>query len=127
MKRGRGGEVRLTEFSEAGNWNNEFFQDAGTACMKGRLRMIIAVNICPGENLKATLEETARRLGRARRHAQAGAIYPVRVFGPRWTRERDCPVLQYRLATGKEGRASVWSEHPRRLFHALESTANGWR
>lgn len=89
--------------------------------------MIIAVNICPGENLKATLEETARRLGRARHHAQTWAIYPVRVFGPRLTLERDCPVLQYRLATGNESYSRVWLEQPRRIFHALEHTAKGIR
>lgn len=43
--------------------------------------MIIAVNVALRDTLKETLEEIARRLGRARHHAQTWAIYPVRVFG----------------------------------------------
>ncbi len=89
--------------------------------------MIIAVNVALRDTLKETLEEIARRLGRARHHAQTWAIYPVRVFGPRWTLERDCPVLQYRLATGNESYSGVWLEQPRRIFHALEHTAKGRR
>lgn len=88
--------------------------------------MIIAVNIVPQDTLKATLEETTQRLGRARRYAELG-VWPVRVFGPVWVRESGCPVLQYRLANGPESREMVWEASPGRLFHAGIRKGSGAR
>lgn len=78
--------------------------------------MIIAVNVALRDTLKETLEEIAQRLGQAKKYAAIGTPYAVRVFGPHWAREKDRPVLQYRLTNGLENRETAWKKLPVRIF-----------